>query len=180
MRNFISEDDIEQAILAKLEDSSFGYDVIRCSASMVDKNRLDDGTGRSNKKQCVLPLVLLESLVRINPTIPYEKIAECVSDLSQNFDGRDMDEINYRLYQKIRNGVKVNIKRDGKEEFDFIRLVDFENPQNNTFTAVSQMWVFGHYGDRRPDVLLFVNGMPLVFIELKKVCNLHKTTKDHK
>ena len=168
MRNFISEDDIEQAILAKLEDSSFGYDVIRCSASMADKDRLDDGTGRSNKKQCVLPQVLLESLVRINPTIPHEKIAECVSELSQNFDGRDMDEVNYRLYQKIRNGVKVNIKRDGKEEFDFIHLVDFENPQNNTFTAISQMWVFGHYGDRRPDVLLFVNGMPFIFIELKK------------
>lgn len=81
MRNFISEDDIEQAILAKLKAEPFKYDIFICDADPSKRDDLNDGTGRSSKKECVLPNVMLSSLKRINPTISEEKIKEIVKNL---------------------------------------------------------------------------------------------------
>ena len=64
MRNFISEDDIERAILSKLKEAPFEYDIITCDADPSKRDDLNDGTGRSSKRECVLPCVLEESLKR--------------------------------------------------------------------------------------------------------------------
>ncbi len=167
MRNFISEDDIEKAVLSKLKEEPFDYDVIMCDASPDKRDDLNDGTGRSSKKECVLPDVMLSSLIRINPDIEKEHIENIVRELRQDYSGVDIIDANYKLYNKIRNGIKVTLLRNGVEDFDFVKLIDFDNPNNNTFTAVSQMWILGRFYYHRPDILLFVNGMPLVFIELK-------------
>ena len=167
MRNFISEDDIEKAVLSKLKEEPFDYDVIMCEASPDKRDDLNDGTGRSSKKECVLPDVMLSSLIRINPDIEKEHIENIVRELRQDYSGVDIIDANYKLYNKIRNGIKVTLLRNGVEDFDFVKLIDFDNPNNNTFTAVSQMWILGRFYYHRPDILLFVNGMPLVFIELK-------------
>ncbi len=167
MPNYISEDDIEQAILEKLKAEPFCYDIIICDADTSKRDDLNDGTGRSSKKQCVLPDVLLRSLIRINPTIDRGILETIAKDLSRDFTGSDMTDVNYKNYKKIRDKIQVKIRRNGKEDFDFVQLVDFEHPENNAFTAVSQMWIQGHYNYRRPDVLIFINGLPFVFIELK-------------
>ena len=167
MPNYITEDDIEQAILEKLKAEPFNYDIIVCDADTVKRDDLNDGTGRSSKKQCILPDILLHSLIRINPNIESGILENIVKDLSRDFTGADMTDVNYKNYKKIRDKIQVKVRRNGKEDFDFVQLVDFEHPENNTFTAVSQMWIQGHYNYRRPDVLVFVNGLPLVFIELK-------------
>ena len=167
MANYITEDDIEQAILDKLSKAPFEYDIIKCPADPESRDNLNDGTGRSSKKQCVLPGVLSASLYRINPAIEKSVVDSIVRDLSRDFTGSDINDVNYKNYKKIRDKIQVKVKRNGKEDFDFVQLIDFENPENNTFTAVSQMWIQGHYNYRRPDVLIFVNGLPLVFIELK-------------
>ena len=167
MRNFISEDDIEQAILQKLQEEPFLYDVVCCDPSPDKRELLPDGTGRSNKKECVLPQVMREALARLNPTIPEEKLSEIARDLCRDFSSTDMTATNYKYYNQIRNGIKVSIRRNGKEDFDFVKLVDFDVPENNMFTAVSQMWIQGRVYWRRPDVLIFINGLPMVFIELK-------------
>ena len=167
MRNFISEDDIEQAILQKLATEPFGYDILRCDASPDKREALPDGTGRDNKKQCVLPQVLREALARLNPGIPDEKLEEVARELCRDFSASDMTAVNYRYYNLIRNGIQIKLRRNGKEDFDFVKLVDFDHPENNTFTAVSQMWIQGRVYWRRPDVLVFINGLPMVFIELK-------------
>ena len=78
-----------------------------------------------------------------------------------------MTATNYKYYNQIRNGIKISLRRNGKEDFDFVKLVDFDRPENNTFTAVSQMWIQGRVYWRRPDVLIFINGLPMVFVELK-------------
>lgn len=167
MRNFISEDDIEQAILSKLKAEPFEYDILICDADPSKRDDLNDGTGRNSKKECVLPDVMLSSLKRINPTIEEDKIKEIVKTLRQDYTGTDIVDTNYKLYRQIRNNIKITVRRNGKEDFDFVKLIDFEHPKNNTFTAVSQMWIQGRVYYRRPDILIFVNGMPLVFIELK-------------
>ena len=167
MRNFISEDDIEQAILQKLEGDPFQYGILRCDPSPDKRELLPDGTGRSSKKECVLPLILREALARLNPDIPGEKLEEIARDLCRDFSATDMTATNYKYYNQIRNGIKISLRRNGKEDFDFVKLVDFDRPENNTFTAVSQMWIQGRVYWRRPDVLIFINGLPMVFVELK-------------
>ena len=167
MRNFISEDEIEVAVLQKLSHPDFGYDIINCDPSPDKREDLNDGTGRSSKKECVLPCILRDSLKKINPHISETIITDVAKGLTRDFTGTDIFMTNYDLYNKIRNHIKVNIKKNGKDDFDFVKLIDFDNPKNNTFTAVSQMWIQGKQYFRRPDIILFVNGMPLVFIELK-------------
>ena len=167
MANFITEDMIEQAILKKLGGPAFGYDIVVCDASPDKKEDLNDGTGRSAKTECILPCVLEDSLRRINPNIPAEKLTSVIKDLTADFSDSDLVSKNYELYSKIRNYVKIPVLKNGKEDFAFVKLIDFDNPENNTFTAVSQMWIKGRYNWRRPDIIVFVNGLPLVFIELK-------------
>jgi len=167
MHSFLTENDIEQALLKKLEKEPFGYDILRCDASPKNCEVLPDGTGRENKKQCVLPKVLREALVRLNPDIPREKLEEIANVLLRDSSASDLISTNYRYYNQIRNGIQVSFRRNGKVDFAFARLMDFERPENNTFTAVSQMWIQGRDYWRRPDVLIFVNGLPMVFIELK-------------
>lgn len=167
MRNFISEDDIEQSILAKLKDEPFKYDIVMCDPNPDKRDDLNDGTGRTSKKQCVLPDVLEKSLQKINPNIASSYLQRIVKDLSRDFTGTDMVQTNYKLYQQIRNGIKIDTIRNGQPDFDIVKLIDFDNPENNTFTVVSQMWIQGKVYYRRPDVLVFINGLPMVFIELK-------------
>ena len=167
MRSFISENDIERALLQKLEAEPFRYTIVRCDPSPDKVDVLPDGTGRSNKKQCVLPQVLREALVRLNPGIPGEKLEEIAKELCRDFSATDMTATNYKYYNQIRNGIKISLRRNSKEDFAFVKLVDFDCPDNNTFTAVSQMWIRGQQYPRRPDVIIFINGLPMVFVELK-------------
>ena len=165
---FISEDDIEQSILDKLEEEHLGYDILRLDPSPDKMDVLPDGTGRTDKKECVLPVILWNALKRLNPTVKEDYLKEVFNSLKADYTETDINQTNYDLYKKVRDGIKFAFTNStGVEDFLFIKLVDFENPDNNTFTAVSQMWIKGRFKWRRPDILIFVNGMPFVFIELK-------------
>ena len=165
---FISEDDIEQSILKNFEDEHLGYNILRLDPSPEKMDVLPDGTGRSDKKECVLPTVLWESLKRLNPDVKEGYLKGVYDRLIADYTETDMNQTNYDLYKRIRDGVKVTFTNSkGAEDFLFVKLIDFNNPNNNDFTAVSQMWIKGRFKWRRPDILIFINGMPLVFIELK-------------
>lgn len=166
MKSFISEDDIEQAICNRLSQPEFGWKRIECDARVEAQDDVS-ATGRANAAECILPDVLLASLKRINPQAEESTLQEIVHDLRKDFTGTDMVDTNYSFYLKIRNGINVQVHRNDKEDFDIIKLIDFDHPNANDFHCVNQMWIKGHYRYRRPDVLLFVNGLPLVFIELK-------------
>lgn len=167
MAKYITEDDIEKAVMSRLGQADFGYELMYCDPSPDLRENLNDGTGRASKKECVLPEILRASLIRINPHIAEDIIDDIIGNLRKDYSGTDIVATNYTLYNQIRNQIKVNVRRNGKNDFDFVKLIDFEHPENNTFTAVSQMWVQGKVYPRRPDVLIFVNGLPMVFIELK-------------
>ena len=166
MKSFISEDDIEQAICNRLSQPEYGWKRIECDARVEAQNEVST-TGRANPSECILPDILLASLKRLNPQIEETVLQNIVHDLRKDFTGTDMVDTNYSLYQKIRNGIKVPIRKNGKEDFDIVKLIDFDAILLNDFHCVNQMWIKGHYRYRRPDVLLFVNGLPVVFIELK-------------
>ena len=166
MQSFISEDNIEQAICDRLSQPEYGWQRIECDPSVEGQNDLSK-TGRANVEECILPEIFRNTLRRINPEIDAEILDEIVREYRKDYTGTDMVDTNYRFYNQIRNGIKVKIHKQNKEDFDIVKLIDFDNPENNDFHCVNQMWIKGRFRYRRPDVLLFVNGLPLVFIELK-------------
>ena len=166
MKSFICEDNIEQAICNRLALPEYGWKRIECDARVEAQDEVST-TCRANPSECILPGVLLASLKRLNPQAGEDILKGILQDLRKDFTGTDMVDTNYSLYQKIRNGIQVKVRRNGKDDFDIVRLFDFDHPDRNDFHCVNQMWIKGHYRYRRPDVLLFVNGLPVVFIELK-------------
>lgn len=124
-------------------------------------------TGRESATECILPKIFFDALKRINPQIDTETLASIVRDFRKDYTGTDMVDTNYKFYNQIRNGIKVKTRNQHREDFDIVKLIDFDNVENNDFHCVNQMWIKGHFRYRRPDVLLFINGLPVVFIELK-------------
>jgi type I restriction enzyme R subunit len=166
MKSFISEDDIEQAICNRLSQPEYGWTRIECDPS-VDAQDDVSPTGRANASECILPEVFSAALRRINPQIDPETLDSIVREYRKDYTGTDMVDTNYKFYNQLRNGIKVKTRNQHREDFDIVKLIDFDNPGNNDFHCVNQMWIKGHFRYRRPDVLLFVNGLPVVFIELK-------------
>lgn len=166
MKAFITEDDIELGLMEVLEKTHH-YSIIHCDPSPDAKDSLFDGTERTDKAQCYLPEVMKESLQAINPGVDSSLIEKAISTLIQPASETTIIDKNYTIYKAIREGLTYSFRKDGKDDFTTVKLIDFDNPSNNTFTAVNQMWIRGQYNWRRPDVLVFINGMPLVFIELK-------------
>lgn len=166
MKSFISEDNIEQAICNRLSQPEYGWERIECDPSVTAQDDVSM-TGRESATECILPKVFFDALKRINPQIDTETLASIVRDFRKDYTGTDMVDTNYKFYNQIRNGIKVKTRNQHREDFDIVKLIDFDNVENNDFHCVNQMWIKGHFRYRRPDVLLFINGLPVVFIELK-------------
>lgn len=166
MKSFISEDNIEQAICTRLSLPEYGWQRIECDPSVEGQNDVSK-TGRSRVEECILPEIFRKALQRINSQIDTEILNGIVKEYQKDYTGTDMVDTNYKFYNQLRNGIRVKIHKNGREDFDIVKLIDFDDPKNNDFHCVNQMWIKGHFRYRRPDVLLFVNGLPLVFIELK-------------
>ena len=167
MPKIITEDMIEQAAIKALHERH-DYDVLNCMTEEPDT--LPDGTGR--KKQVVLPDVMFESLCRINPDIPEQTVRTVVDELCRTPVSGDLMLTNYHNYQKIRNGITVEYNKNGKKTSNILRLLSYNDALSNdalsnTFTVASQMWIKGETHWRRPDLIIFINGFPMVFIELK-------------
>ena len=109
--------------------------------------------------------VLLPALQRVNPGLPFDALSEAVYKL-KNFESGTLVQKNMVFMDYLQSGVPVKFYDKGEERSALVRLVDFQNPDNNDFTVVNQ-WTFIENSEKRPDVVLFVNGLPLVIVELK-------------
>ena len=108
---------------------------------------------------------LLPSLRRVNPALPPEAITEAVCKL-QNFESGTLLQKNMVFMDYLQNGVPVKYFADGEEHSALVYLIDYQTPANNDFTIANQ-WTVVENSEKRPDVVLFVNGLPLVVMELK-------------
>lgn len=106
-----------------------------------------------------------ESLRRINPDMPSSAIDEALNKL-HNFENSELVQKNAVFMDYIQNGVTVRYFEDGEERSGLIYLVDYKNPSNNSFVIANQ-WTFVENSEKRPDILLFLNGLPVVLMELK-------------
>lgn len=137
MANYITEDDIEVSLINILKSDEIGYNFIQCDSNPNLKEDLNDETGRASKKQCVLPEQIKTALYKINPNIPKENIDSVIRDLCRDFTGTDMVKTNYDNYNLIRNGKKVDFKKDGKPTFKKSRKSNCYSGINVTFFTVS-------------------------------------------
>lgn len=124
--------------------------------------------GRDNKTEVVLERHLLAALKRYNPDLPDLAYKRAIEKIVQKEAGKNLAQQNKAKYQLLKNGVEVSFTNaQGKTEKKTLRVFDYKNYTNNEFLAARQLEVSGELYNRRPDVIGFVNGIPLVFIELK-------------
>jgi type I restriction enzyme R subunit len=165
MPNFISEDQIERALVQKLQHLH-GFDALDCHTE--DPEDLDDGSGRANKREVILVDRVREAAVRLNPGIPPKAIEDALEKLLDRRLAMSLVAANQEVYGLLRDGVPVEFDdAHGRPQKERVYLINFNARDENRYLAVTQLWVRGERGFRRPDVLLYVNGLPLVFIELK-------------
>ena len=165
MPNFISEDQIEQALVQKLQHV-YGFDALDCYTE--DPENLNDGSGRANKSDVILADRVREAASRMNPDIPQVAIEDALEKLLDRRQAMTPVAANREIYSLLRDGISVEFDNEkGQRQQEHVRLLDFNELDNNRYLAVTQLWIKGERGFRRPDVLIFVNGIPLVFIELK-------------
>jgi type I restriction enzyme, R subunit len=129
--------------------------------------------GRDSERDAILIRDLREALARLNPALPESAREEAFQKLTQVDYARSLAQHNQQFYKYIRDGVPVSWREaNGEVRHDHARVIDFRNAANNRFLAVREMKFQGlrvpHY-NRRGDIACFVNGLPLVFIELKAV-----------
>lgn len=109
--------------------------------------------------------VLTNSLHQINPKLPDEAINEALFKL-KNFENAELTQKNAVFMDYLQNGITVRYTEKGEPHDTIVYLIDYENPDNNSFIVANQ-WTFIENSEKRPDVLLFINGLPLVLMELK-------------
>ena len=152
MAGYFTESNYENAVLQLLNEE-LGYNYIY---------------GPDVERDYHSPLyedVLLPSLQRINKNLPIDALTEAIYKL-KNFETGTLLQKNMVFMDYLQNGVSVKYYDKGEERSTLVYLVDFKNPANNEFTVANQ-WTFIENSEKRPDVILFVNGLPLVIVELK-------------
>ncbi|TRX70142.1 type I restriction endonuclease subunit R [Flammeovirga kamogawensis] len=163
------EDDIEQDMIKLLQQQ--GFDYLKGSELELDYT---DNTERSSYKEVVLKQQLMQALKRINPHSPEHQLTEALDAMLNLQEHEQLVETNEEFYKLLIGGYAV----EGSEEEDTHRIyyVDFIHPENNEWKVVNQFTVID-VAHCRPDVMLFVNGLPVVVVELKRPTDASATTK---
>jgi len=160
MRNFITESEIEQIALDILSND-LGYTVLYGPDIAEGDRKERDYT------EVVLQQRLRIAIDKFNPTIPEEAKEEAFKKALRTVTVSLADN-NEHFHKMLTEGVDIKFSiGEGKTKTDKVWLIDFENPNNNEFLAINQFTVVENHNNKRPDIVLFVNGLPLVVIELK-------------
>ena len=162
----MTEDQLEQEALGWL--ASVGYKPLNAR----DLDHLDPRLERASAREVVLTLSLRAAIDRLNPTVPAaarEDAFKQVLDLGQPA----LLSGNRAFHRFLLAGVPVQYQKDGETRGDFVRLADWHHTTTNEWLAVQQFTIKGPRHTRRPDIILFINGLPLVLIELKNPADLN-------
>ncbi|MEA3412797.1 MAG: type I restriction endonuclease subunit R [Pseudomonadota bacterium] len=160
-----SEDVVEQAVLAWLE--SVGWQVAHGPEIAPDMPAAE----RADYGEVVLARRLHDALAGLNPTLPSEAIEEAFRKLTRPEDA-DLVQRNRALHRRLVDGVTVEYRdHDGEVRGAQAQVIDFDDGEANDWLAINQFSVAENKHTRRPDVVLFVNGLPLVVLEIKNAAN---------
>lgn len=169
-RKDYSEDLLIQQPTVELLEEELKWD----SVFAYDSEDFGPGSflGRSSDREVILRRDVEAALRRLNPGLPAEAYDEALAQVAGYDLTKTLVQMNEDKYRLLRDGVPVKYRdAQGRMAEERLKLVDFDdpaNPERNRFLAVRELWVRGNTYRRRPDVIGFVNGLPLVFIELKR------------
>ena len=156
----INEDQVEQLAIEWFKE--LGYDYQRGLNIAPDS----ESPQRDNYQEVLLSKHLHVTLRKLNPTLPKSAIDEAVHIL-QKPQHATLIQNNRAFHKMLLQGITVDIKGEDETKGDVVKLIDFENPENNDFLVVNQFTIKGTKGNRRPDMIVFINGLPISVIELK-------------
>ncbi|WP_121969725.1 type I restriction endonuclease subunit R [Leptolyngbya sp. BC1307] len=131
---------------------------------------------RSRYEEVILTNRLEAALHRINPNTSPDKLQTALKDI-QRISSPDLPANNEAFHRLLTEGVNITIQQDGGERGDLVWPIDFAHPNNNDFVVASQFTVIENNHNKRPDLVLFINGLPLVVIELKNATDENATLK---
>ena len=166
----ITENDIELYAIEELE--RLGYSYIYGPDIAPDS----DHSQRESYDQVVLVNHLKEAIAKLNPTIPHLAQEDALKQVLR-IGSPDLLTDNEAFHRMLTEGISVTYKKEGNQRGDKIKLVDFDNAANNTFYVVNQFTVIENNNNKRPDVILYINGLPLVVIELKNAIDENATVR---
>jgi len=128
----------------------------------------DGALGRETRHEVFLRQRLREAVVRLNPDATAQAVDQAIDEITKDRSALHLARANREVHELLRDRVPVSIRKpDGSRHTKRLTVIDWDNPGNNDFLLVSQLWVKSDLYERRTDLLGFVNGIPLVFIELK-------------
>lgn len=168
-----TEDSLVQKTTADYFEHALGWD------SVYAYNSEDFGPssqlGRENDREVVLTRDLRNALERLNPGLPESAYDDAVRQVVEYSTSQTQIDLNRDKYAMVRGGVRVTFRNaNGEVEKPTLRLIDYDTPADNRFLVVRELWVRGAIYRRRMDLIGFVNGLPLLFIECK---NIHKSLR---
>ena len=168
-----TEDTLVQQTTADYLEQQLGWESIYAhNAEDFGPNSL---LGRASDREVVLPRYLSAALRSLNPGLPDAAYDDAVQQITATAASQTLVAANREQYDLLRDGVLVTFRNDkGERVRQRLKVFDFETPENNHFLCVRELWVRGDLYRRRADIVGFVNGLPLLFIECK---NIHRNLK---
>ena len=166
MRHLITEEHVEENVLEILDN--LGYEIIRGNEEQYRPE--GNQALRKSYKEVIIKDKLLEALKHINPSTKEEILEQAIKIILRT-DSQNLIENNESFHNMLVKGLDIPISKGGEERHIHINLFDYNNINNNNFTAVNQFTIIEENIERRPDVILFINGLPLVILELKNLAD---------
>lgn len=165
----LTENAIEKFAIEVLDDSGWDY---------LAGVSIAPGAGRAERKnyeQVLLVERLRKAIARLNPAVPEDAREQALREV-QRVNSPELLTNNETFHRFLTDGVSVQYRFNGSEKSDYVWLIDFANPLSNEFQVINQYTIVENNQNKRPDILLFVNGIPLVVIELKNPADEDATT----
>ena len=162
------EDTLVQATTAEYLRDELGWESVY--AYNTERFGKEGTLGRKDETEVILTRYLGEALVKLNPGLPQEAYQAAVREITQATVTQSLLHANREKYNLVRDGVLVPYRdENGTLKRARLRVFDFDNPEANHFLCVRELWIKGALYRRRADIVGFVNGLPLLFMELKNV-----------
>ena len=166
----LTENDIELWAIEELE--TLGWKYLHGVTIAPD----GESPERNSFSDIVLEQRLRSAIQRLNTSIPLEAQEEALKKVVRLHSPEIMVN-NQKFHQYLTDGVPVEFRKDGQQRGDRVQLIDFKNPIKNDLLVVNQFTIIENNQNKRPDLLLFVNGLPLVILELKNAVDENATVQ---